>query len=115
MWSRRTVDDRLGQAGLLRDIGEARLERTAGRLAAWLRPDAARRHALAERRTRRGDASSASSFPARHHSGSVAVERLPGFDILECLHDADGHRISTSVAAASAPSPTVSRLSLAER
>ena len=72
-----------------RDVGEARLERKAGRLAARLRPDAARRHPLAERRTRRGERQQRDQRRRRVIiAGSVAVERLPGLDILEFLDDA---------------------------
>ena len=132
------VDARLRQPGLARHVGEAGVERQAGRLAARHRLDGARRHALREhapgehrggRRTREQRHGRA----ARHHrapdqrplhraglpgvavAGSVATSVLPAGTCSNVCTAPLGQRTSTSRAEASSPRPTSRRLSLADR
>ena len=126
------VDGRLRQPGLARDVGEAGVERQAGRLAARRRPDGTRRHALGQgrRRSQQAEPGEPRSGEQRHQraaghhrralraawaAGSVATSVRPAATCSNLWTAPLGHRISTSFADVSSPSPTSTRRSLADR
>ena len=111
------VDDGVREAGLLRDVGEAGEEGAAGRHAARLGPDPARRDALGEGAGAGSGAREQGQHPAArdHRAGSLATTVWPAATFSIFWTMPEGQRISTRSALAAPPRPTRSGPSLAER
>src|SRR5205807_2555104 len=113
----------MDEACLLGHVGQMRIERTAGRLAARLCFYATRRNPLSEygavgagdRCTRHPSHREHPFAPGDHWIGSTALSTWRAFTFSNFCTTPDGQRISTSLAVESLPNPAMTRLSLADR
>ena len=113
------INDGLRETCLFGNVGHAGQKWTTGGLSTRLCFHAARRDALAEGSSRHGgtggcDHGSHHFAAGDHGTASVTFSIWPAFTFSSLCTIPEGHRISTSFAVESAPSPTMSRLSLAD-